>query len=99
MCTRSADLSCRVWLLIAGQYLQHHAAARLLQHLLEHFGVIANLLAVHLFDDVTHVEQPLLIDHAAMKDPGNHQLAALHSERHSLFDADKTITVKLLLTV
>lgn len=99
MYTRSADLSCCVRLLVAGQYLQHHAAARLLQHLLEHFGVVANLLAVHLFDDVAHVEQPLLIDHAAVEDPGDHQLAALHSECHSLFDAEDTITAKLPLTV
>lgn len=80
----SADLSGCVWLLVAGQYLQHHTAARLLQHLLEHFGVVANLLAVHLLDDVADVEQTLLVDHAPVEDPGNHQLAALYSEGDSL---------------
>lgn len=78
------DLSGCVWLLVAGQYLQHHAAARLLQHLLQHFGVIADLFAVHLLDNVAYMEQTLLIDHAAVEDPGYHQLAIFYSERHSL---------------
>lgn len=82
----SADLSWCVWLLVAGQDLQHHTAAGLLQHLLEHFGVVAHLLAVHLLDDVAHVEQALLVNHATVEDPGYHQLAILHSERYSLVE-------------
>lgn len=73
-----------MWLLVAGQDLQHHAAARLLQHLLEHLGVVAHFLAVDLLDDVAHVQQALLVDHAAVKNPGNHQFTVLHSEGHSL---------------
>lgn len=78
------DLSGCVWLLVAGQYLQHHAAACLLQHLLQHFGVVAHLFAIHLLDNVAHMEQALLIDHSTVEDPGNHQLPVFHSERHSL---------------
>lgn len=78
-------LSGCVWLLVAGQYLQHHTAASLLQHLLQHFGVIAHLFAIHLLDNVAYMEQTLLINHATVEDPGNHQLAVFHSERHSLY--------------
>lgn len=92
----AAHLSGRVRLLVAGQYLEHHAAARLLQHLLQHLGVVAHLLAVHLFDDVTHVEQSLLVDHAAVEDPGDHQLATFHSERHPLPTHTETVTNTLM---
>lgn len=78
-------LSWRVRLLVTGEDLQHHAAAGLLQHLLQHLGVVPHLLPVHLLDDVAHVEQALLVDHAAVEDPGDHQLAVLDAKSHSLW--------------
>lgn len=80
----SADLSWCVRLLVAGQDLQHHASTGFLQHLLEHLWVVPHFLAIHFLDDVTYMEQTLLVDHAAMEDSGNHQLTALYSKCHSL---------------
>lgn len=77
-------LSGCVWLLVAGQDLQHHTATGVLQHLLQHFGVVAHLFAIDLFNDVSHVQQTLLVDHAAVKDPGDHQLATLHTKCYAL---------------
>lgn len=85
-----------MWFLVAGQDLQHHTATRLLQHLLEHFGVVAHLLAIHLLDDVPDMEQTLLVNHAAMEDPGNHQLAALHSKRYALHTHRHSQSVKMI---
>lgn len=78
------DLSRCVRLLVAGQDLQYNAAACVLQHFLEDFGVVADLFAVHLLDDVANMKQTLLVNHATVEDPGNHQLAALYSKSHSL---------------
>lgn len=84
-CTgQRCDLSGRVRLLVTGQDLEHDAAAGLLQHLLQHLGVVANLFTVDLFDNVPHVQKALLVDHPAVEDPSDHQLAALHTKRYAL---------------
>lgn len=77
-------LSWRMALLIAGEDLEHHAAAGILQHLLQHPRVLTHLLPVHLLDDVTRVEETLLVNHPSVEDPGNHQLPRLHTECHAL---------------
>lgn len=77
-------LSWRMALLIAGEDLEHHAAAGILQHLLQHPRVLTHLLPVHLLDDVTRVEETLLVNHPSVEDPGNHQLPCLHTESHAL---------------
>lgn len=38
----------------------------------------------YLFDDVSDMQQPLLVDHTTMEDAGYHQLTTLHLERHPL---------------
>lgn len=38
----------------------------------------------HLFDDVTDVQQPLLVDHPPVENASDDQLTALHLERHTL---------------
>lgn len=79
-----ADLARCVWFLVAGQDLEHNAAAGLLKHVLQYFRVAPHLLPVDLFDDITNMQKALLINHTTMQDACNHQLAALHTERHTL---------------
>lgn len=38
----------------------------------------------YLFDDISNMQQSLLVYHPAMEDPGYHQLTTLHLERHTL---------------
>ncbi len=71
-------------LLVAGKDLKHHTAAGLLKHLLQHTRVVTHLSPVHFFDDVTHMEQTLLVDHPPVEDAGDHQLSVLNTERHPL---------------
>lgn len=71
-------------LLVAGKDLEHHTAAGLLQHLLQHTRVVTHLSPVHLFDDVTCMEQTLLVDHPPVENAGDHQLSVLNTERHTL---------------
>lgn len=78
------NLSGRLRLLVAGENFEHDAAAGFLQHLLEHSRVVSYVLAVHFLYDVPYVQEALLIDHAAVQDPSDHQLAVINSERHAL---------------
>ncbi len=79
-------------LLVAGKDLKHHTAAGLLKHLLQHTRVVTHLSPVHLFDDVTHMEQTLLVDHPPVEDAGDHQLSVLNTERHTLTKQQKSET-------
>lgn len=80
-------------LLVAGKDFEHHTAAGLLQHLLQHTRVVTHISPVHLFDDVTHVEQTLLVDHPPVENAGDHQLSVLDTERHTLTkQQDKTLS-------
>ncbi len=79
-------------LLVAGKDLKHHTAAGLLQHLLQHTRVVTHLSPVHLFDDVTHMEQTLLVDHPPVEDAGDYQLSVLNTECHTLTKQQKSET-------
>lgn len=89
-----AHLARCVWFLITGEDFEDHAATGLLQHVLKNFGVTPHLFSVHLFDDVTHVHQALLVNHTAVQDPSDHQLSALHTKRHALQEESRAIETR-----
>lgn len=69
---------------VAGEDLQRDPSAAVFQHLLQLCGVVPNILAIHLFDDVTHVEQSLPVYHAAMENPGDDQVIFFYAKSHTL---------------
>lgn len=69
---------------VAWEYFQRDSPAAVLQHLLQLRGVVADILPVYLLYDVAHVEQPLPVNHATMKDSGNDQVVFLYTKCHAL---------------
>ncbi len=81
-----------MWFLVTGEDFEDHAAAGLFQHVLKDLRVTPHLFSVHLFDDVTHMQQALLVYHAPVQDPSNHQLSTLHPKRHALAERTESIS-------
>lgn len=69
---------------VTGEYLQRDPAAAVFEHFLQLGGVVADVLPVHFLYDVTHMEQALPVNHAAMQDPSNDQVVFLHAKCHTL---------------
>lgn len=86
--TLNTDLLFYLWrcrsVPVTGEDLQRDASAAVFQHLLQLCGVVADILAIHLFNDVTHVEQALPVYHAAVEDPGNDQVIFFYTKGHAL---------------
>lgn len=69
---------------VAGHHPEGDSPAAVLQQLLQLPGVATHHMAVHLEDDVTRVQHALPVDGAAVQDPRDHRLAALHTKCHTL---------------
>lgn len=80
----SVHLRGRRSLSVAREDFQSDPPAAVFEHLLQLSGIVADVLPVHLFDDVADMEQTLPVDHAPMEDPSNDQVVFLHSKRHAL---------------
>lgn len=69
---------------VAGHHPEGDGTAAVLQQLLQLPGVGAHRAAIHLVDDITRVQHALPVDGAAVQDPCDHRLPALHAKRHTL---------------
>lgn len=80
----SVHLRGRRSLSVAREDFQSDPPAAVFEHLLQLSGIVADVLPVHLFDDVAHMEQTLPVNHAPVEDSSDDQVVFLHSKRHTL---------------
>lgn len=69
---------------VAGENLQSDTATNIFQQFLQFFWIVSNLVAIHLFNNVTYMQKTLSIYHSAMKNPCYYKIVVLNSKRNTL---------------